>query len=68
MQLRDFMFDNTLTIAFVERWHLETHTFHLPWDECSIMVRYFITYKLTDKCTGSYQVIPYVSKDRFHED
>ncbi|QHO35401.1 uncharacterized protein DS421_9g275140 [Arachis hypogaea] len=31
MSLRDFLFDNSLITAFVERWHRETKTFYLTW-------------------------------------
>ncbi|QHN96688.1 uncharacterized protein DS421_18g620740 [Arachis hypogaea] len=30
--LRNFVFDNSLIMTFVERWRPESHTFHLPWD------------------------------------
>ncbi|QHN83237.1 uncharacterized protein DS421_20g702990 [Arachis hypogaea] len=33
VRLRDFIFDNSLITAFMERWHPETHTFHLPWGD-----------------------------------
>ncbi|MED6179987.1 hypothetical protein PIB30_006104 [Stylosanthes scabra] len=36
IQLRDFAFDAPLLSAFVERWRPETHTFCLPWCECTI--------------------------------
>ncbi|RYQ82119.1 hypothetical protein Ahy_B10g100711 [Arachis hypogaea] len=34
--IKHFEYDNPLIIAFVEWWRLETHTFHLPWGECTI--------------------------------
>ncbi|QHO53030.1 uncharacterized protein DS421_2g44350 [Arachis hypogaea] len=39
VQLRDFLFDNSLITTFIEHWHPETHTFHLPWDECTITMQ-----------------------------
>ncbi|XP_015972334.1 serine/threonine-protein phosphatase 7 long form homolog [Arachis duranensis] len=37
--LRNFTFNNSLITAFVERWHPETHTFHLPWGETTITLQ-----------------------------
>ncbi|RYR67659.1 hypothetical protein Ahy_A03g014036 [Arachis hypogaea] len=37
--LRDFVFDNSLITAFVERWCPEMHTFHLPWNECTMTLQ-----------------------------
>ncbi|MED6123260.1 hypothetical protein PIB30_047482 [Stylosanthes scabra] len=36
IQLRDFAFDAPLLSTFVECWRSETHTFCLPWCECTI--------------------------------
>ncbi|RYR61197.1 hypothetical protein Ahy_A04g018328 [Arachis hypogaea] len=45
MPLRDLIFDNSLISAFVERWHLETQMFHLPWGETTITLQ-DVTYHL----------------------
>ncbi|QHO57542.1 uncharacterized protein DS421_3g83130 [Arachis hypogaea] len=37
--LRDFTFDNFLISVLVERWHPETHMFHLPWGEVTIILQ-----------------------------
>ncbi|QHO54161.1 uncharacterized protein DS421_2g54300 [Arachis hypogaea] len=37
--LRDFFFNNSMITLFVEHWRPETHTFHMPWGECTITLQ-----------------------------
>ncbi|RYR61341.1 hypothetical protein Ahy_A04g018505 [Arachis hypogaea] len=52
VQLRDFMFNNSLITAFCS----ETHTFHLSWDEYTITVQ-DVTYHLRS-CTHGEAIVP----------
>ncbi|RYR49149.1 hypothetical protein Ahy_A07g035464 isoform E [Arachis hypogaea] len=39
LNARCFWLDEPLVSAFIERWHLETHTFHMPFGECTITLQ-----------------------------
>ncbi|QHO22663.1 Serine/threonine protein phosphatase 7 long form isogeny [Arachis hypogaea] len=48
-----FRLDEPLVSAFVERWRPETHTFHMPFGECTIILQ-DITYHLGLPINGQY--------------
>ncbi|RYR15191.1 hypothetical protein Ahy_B04g071919 isoform A [Arachis hypogaea] len=50
---RWFQLDEPLVSAFVERWHSETHTFHMPFGECTITLQ-DVAYQLGLPMDGRY--------------
>ncbi|QHN93547.1 uncharacterized protein DS421_17g593650 [Arachis hypogaea] len=53
---RWFRLDEALVSAFVERWRSETHTFHMPFGECTITLQ-DVAYQLGLPVDGRYELL-----------
>ncbi|RYQ93166.1 hypothetical protein Ahy_B09g099448 [Arachis hypogaea] len=53
---RWFQLDEPLVSAFVERWRPETHTFHMPFGECTITLQ-DVAYQLGLPVDGRYELL-----------
>ncbi|XP_025648187.2 serine/threonine-protein phosphatase 7 long form homolog [Arachis hypogaea] len=53
LNYRWFWLDEPLVSAFVERWRLETHTFHMPFGKCTITLQ-DVAYQLGLPVDGRY--------------
>ncbi|RYQ90063.1 hypothetical protein Ahy_B09g096354 isoform C [Arachis hypogaea] len=53
---RWFRLDEALVSAFVERWRPETHTFHMPFGECTITLQ-DVAYQLGLPVDGRYELL-----------
>ncbi|QHO48546.1 uncharacterized protein DS421_1g06350 [Arachis hypogaea] len=54
--LRNFVFDNSIITAFVERWRPKTHTFLMSWSKCTITlqdVAYHLGMRVNGEPVGS---------------